>query len=239
MDAQRLENGKLLVPVRLEGNDGFIGEGLLEIDESHPDFAAWEQTLPLALDGRAYKTALAAARLRLGITFDENRHPRGPGGRFRGVAKTIKGFHGVSKDEIVGDFHHPELYIGPPHVAGAYGEESGVVLPVEFKAKNALVLDTADKAIEAWEASGADKTGGSHFHGDGEGVGDHFARWAREQGYDAVEITPYAFYEDERGDPVRDIEWTDEVQRKWDEVAGRWGEPQTIILDPTRAKFKR
>lgn len=64
MNARRLENGKLLVPVRLEGDDGFVGEGLLEIDESHPDFAAWEQTLPLALDQRAYEEALAKARAR-------------------------------------------------------------------------------------------------------------------------------------------------------------------------------
>lgn len=82
MNATRLENGHLLVPVRLEGDDGFIGEGVLEIDETHPDFAAWEQTLPLALDTRAYETALVAARLRLGITFEESAHPRGIGGKF-------------------------------------------------------------------------------------------------------------------------------------------------------------
>ena len=192
------------------------------------------------LDETAYEAALRRWRLRLAVTFDEGEHPRDQKGRFKGVAKTIKGKHGVSHGPIVGAFKNRDLYIGPEHVAGAYAEESGVVHDVEFKAKNALVLDTAEKAIAAWEASGVDQSGATRFHGGGEGWGDHFAQWAREQGYDAVEITPAAFFESDKhpGEPDPDVDWTDDVQKQWEFVAGTWGEPQTIILDPARAKIK-
>lgn len=41
MRPRRLASGNLLVPVRLEADDGTIGDGLQEIGPNHPDFAAW------------------------------------------------------------------------------------------------------------------------------------------------------------------------------------------------------
>ena len=41
----KLENGHLLVPKRAEGPDGLIGDGVLEIDETHPDYEFWSADL--------------------------------------------------------------------------------------------------------------------------------------------------------------------------------------------------
>ena len=38
---RRLSNGHLLVPVRAEGDDGIIGDGLMEIGEDDPSFQNW------------------------------------------------------------------------------------------------------------------------------------------------------------------------------------------------------
>jgi hypothetical protein len=40
MHAQRLPDGRLVVPIRAEG-PGVIGDSIVVIDESHPDYAAW------------------------------------------------------------------------------------------------------------------------------------------------------------------------------------------------------
>lgn len=41
LTARRLPNGNLLIPKRAESDDGMIGDGMIEIDPSHPDFEMW------------------------------------------------------------------------------------------------------------------------------------------------------------------------------------------------------
>lgn len=41
MQAQRLENGNLLIPKRAEGPDGLLGDGMVEIGPDHPDYQEW------------------------------------------------------------------------------------------------------------------------------------------------------------------------------------------------------
>jgi hypothetical protein len=43
MRPERLENGKLLVPARVEGPDGLIGDGLKEIGIDDPAYPGWEK----------------------------------------------------------------------------------------------------------------------------------------------------------------------------------------------------
>ncbi len=38
---EKLPNGNLLVPMRAEGPDGLIGDGLVEIGPDHPDYKEW------------------------------------------------------------------------------------------------------------------------------------------------------------------------------------------------------
>ena len=75
-----------------------------------------------------------------------------------------------------------------------------------------LLLDTPEKFVAAWEASGADNVRGN-FHPDQTGA---FAQWARNQGYDSIVIPDTAFF--------GDLGYT--------EVSSRIGEPQTIVLYP-------
>ena len=80
-----------------------------------------------------------------------------------------------------------------------------------------LLLDTPEKFAAAWEASGANNVKGN-FHPDQTSV---FAIWARSEGYDHIVIPTSAFC-DELG---------------YREVAGRVGEPQTIVLYPHLARI--
>ena len=41
MRARRLRNGSLLVPMRAEGPNGLIGDGMVEIEPDRPDFERW------------------------------------------------------------------------------------------------------------------------------------------------------------------------------------------------------
>lgn len=41
MKPRRLPNGRLLIPVRLEGPDGTVGDGMREIDETDPEWDEW------------------------------------------------------------------------------------------------------------------------------------------------------------------------------------------------------
>ena len=41
MEAIKLDNGKLLIPMRAEGDNGLIGDGFIEIDADHPDYGEW------------------------------------------------------------------------------------------------------------------------------------------------------------------------------------------------------
>ena len=41
MKARRLDDDRLLVPMRAEGPDGTVGDGMVEIGHDHPDYGAW------------------------------------------------------------------------------------------------------------------------------------------------------------------------------------------------------
>jgi hypothetical protein len=43
--AKRLPDARFLDPIRAEGPDGTIGEGLVELHLDHPDYAAWTKFL--------------------------------------------------------------------------------------------------------------------------------------------------------------------------------------------------
>lgn len=69
MNPRRLENGRLVIPVRLEGPRGELGDGVMEIGPEHPDYSKWERELPL--DMVEYSRALDAHRsLRLAANND-------------------------------------------------------------------------------------------------------------------------------------------------------------------------
>ncbi len=71
MNPRRLDNGRLAIPVRLEGPRGELGDGVMEIGPEHPDYAAWERELPIQLDTAEYSRALDAHRaLRLAANTD-------------------------------------------------------------------------------------------------------------------------------------------------------------------------
>ena len=42
---RRLDNGKLRVPRRCEGPEGFVGDGIVDIGPDDPEYAAWEAEL--------------------------------------------------------------------------------------------------------------------------------------------------------------------------------------------------
>lgn len=45
MNARILPNGNLLVPVRVESEDGVVGDAMTEIGPGHPDYAQWHKDL--------------------------------------------------------------------------------------------------------------------------------------------------------------------------------------------------
>ena len=46
---ERLPNGNLLVPMRAEGEDGLVGDSVVEIGPEHPHFVDWEEFLHIRL----------------------------------------------------------------------------------------------------------------------------------------------------------------------------------------------
>lgn len=152
----------------------------------------------------------------------------------------IRAFHGATEGPIVGPFAKGEMYVGPRRIADAYADPGEPVYEVRYQARAALILATAEQVGAAWELSGA-LTVQTDFHRrDGQpGQGGLLCAFARGLGYDAVHVPASAFYEDEVGDTLRDIEWTDEIQELWETVAGTWGDPQSILLDPARAEISQ
>jgi hypothetical protein len=45
VNAQRLADGRLLIPVRAESSDGTLGDSMVEIGPDHPDYARWRPPL--------------------------------------------------------------------------------------------------------------------------------------------------------------------------------------------------
>lgn len=92
----------------------------------------------------------------------------------------------------------------------------GIIIQVEDLSRNPLSLAMGEAFRDAWLASGAGDVAGS-FHPDATGA---FSEWARAMGHDAI-VIPSSAFEGEIG-----FDW----------VSGTVGEPQTIVLDPTRIR---
>ena len=119
---------------------------------------------------------------------------------------------GVGRKEVflAHDRSLAELY------AGDSSDSSPTILEVEDLSVNPLVLATGEDYRDAWLTSGADKCEG-RFHPDVTAV---FAQWARLRGHDAIVVPASAF--------------ECEIGYTW--AAGTIGDPQTIILDPTKIR---
>ena len=126
-------------------------------------------------------------------------------------------YHGETKGEIKGQLVTPFFAAHDKGVATTYSENGAVVRAIRDVSRKPLVLDTPEKFVEAWEASGADKAEGP-FHPNKTSA---LAAWARAQGHDAI-VVPQSAFEGELGYEV---------------VGGTLGEAQTIILDPAAAEF--
>jgi hypothetical protein len=50
VNAQRLANGRLLIPARAESSDGTLGDSMVEIGPDHPDYAKWLAEAPKFID---------------------------------------------------------------------------------------------------------------------------------------------------------------------------------------------
>lgn len=122
-------------------------------------------------------------------------------------------YHGITKGPIKGSPKVPFFVAHDKSLAESYGASSGKVVKVLNTATNPLVLDTPEKAIRAWHESGIGPSQ-ERFHPNLTG---RFCAWAKALGHDAV-VIPQSAFEGELG---------------YKQVAGRWGEPQTIFLDPS------
>ncbi len=128
---------------------------------------------------------------------------------------TLSGYHGLTNSNaITGDWRNGEMYV-------AYGRSlakdvaiGGAVYAVTYEAHTPVVLDTASRFLDVWMDCGASEEPAS-FPDQKELL---FA-WARDHGHDAVCIPASAF--------------AGELGYEW--VAGTFGEPQWIALEPGRA----
>lgn len=50
---ERLPDGRLRVPMRAEGPDGMVGDGVVTIGPDHPWFAGWDAYLTLVEESRS------------------------------------------------------------------------------------------------------------------------------------------------------------------------------------------
>lgn len=205
MNPVRLPNGNLMVPVRLEDEaTGIIGDGMMEIDSSHPDWDEWQREV------------LVDVQL---AVFRERDHPRDLKGRFRGKVVKLVGWHGKTKDEpLIPEADRP-LFIGPEWLAASYAEGHEQIQPVEFEARNALVIETAEEFRDLWTTAGVDADD-LPLHGppDVDSKWRRVTRLVKSEGFDAIHIAESAF--------------TGELGYEW--VAGTVGEPQTVLLDPNK-----
>ena len=140
---------------------------------------------------------------------------------------TLTGWHGEARGTIVGTFAPPELYVAIERsLAEDYAGPDGRIMSVSYQADNPLILQTASAAAATIRASKMFDTPGK-FHGHESDSASHtFAEWARAEGYDAVVFEPGAF---EQADD------SDAAYQDWDLAAGTFGDPQIIVLNPSRA----
>jgi hypothetical protein len=118
-------------------------------------------------------------------------------------------YHGLTNGPIKQPIRTPFFVAHDEELAKEYGEN---VVKVVDTSKNPLILDTPDKCVRAWNESGASSAEGS-FHPDRT---SRVCDWAKSLGHDSV-VIPQSAFDGELG---------------YKEVSGRWGEPQTIFLDP-------
>lgn len=65
MQPRRLDNGNILMPVRMEGPNGELGDGMVEITPEDPEFGKMQAELPL--DEAGYNAALDRERENRGL----------------------------------------------------------------------------------------------------------------------------------------------------------------------------
>ena len=127
----------------------------------------------------------------------------------------LTGYHGLTMgDAITGAWRSGEMYVAYDRSLASDVAIGGKVYAVAYEARYPLVLDTPAAFIAVWVGCGADAVPRS--------FDDQKAllfAYARARGYDAVCI-PASAFEGEMG-----YEW----------VAGTFGEPQMLLLEPKRA----
>lgn len=140
----------------------------------------------------------------------------------------IVGFHGRT------DNRHPSqldtVFVAPTRehadefAANLSGGSHGQVYRVEYHAVNPLHIRSAHEFGQAWHQSGAGRVEGPFHAGPGQPSASRtFTEWVRSQGHDALVIHPEAFDTSD--------------QKAWELIAGTYGDPQSVILDPSRAVF--
>ena len=139
----------------------------------------------------------------------------------------LTGWHGESRGPIVGPFAPPELYVALDlSLAEVFAADDGRILTVTYDARNPLVLGDPTATARLLRESRMIEAPGD-FHGHSVVQSSHvFCEWARAQGYDAVIFEPACF---EQADD------SDAAYADWNDVAGTFGDPQAIILEPHRA----
>lgn len=138
------------------------------------------------------------------------------------MKRHLGGFHGLTDGEIVGAFNKPEMFVAyDRELAASYAEcEGGRIVVVNYEASSPLILETPEQCVEAFRESGIDRAPVTwRWHPDTTHL---FAEWARRRGYDAVCLPASAF--------------VGELGYEW--VAGTFGEPQMILLEPARARLE-
>jgi hypothetical protein len=124
--------------------------------------------------------------------------------------KRYVAYHGENTERPLADYRVGELFLAfDACMAAEYGAP---VYEVVIGAKSPLEIRTASHFMECWIASGANE-GGSPFHPN---MTSRFAAWARDLGYDVIVLDATAFA----------------GELGFQEVAGRFGEPQLIVLNP-------
>lgn len=129
---------------------------------------------------------------------------------------TIRGWHGETRGEVVGAFRSDVYVALDLDLAESYAE-GRPVLEVEYDARNPYVVaDGADLDRLLTDSAALDA---ENWHPAGTG---RVARLLRERGYDALVIRQETF---DAAD-----------QAGWEVLAGTYGEPQAVLLDPERAR---
>lgn len=135
------------------------------------------------------------------------------------MSTLLAGFHGLTGGEIAGAFSKPEMFVAYDRDLAVSYAGGGAVIAVTYEARNPLVLETPEQCIEAFRESGIDRAPMTQrWHPDTTHI---FAEWARRRGHDAVCLPESAF--------------AGELGYEW--VAGTFGEPQMILLEPAKVRI--